>query len=69
MIATNEYIDLSSLADLNTAKGMPIAKSKLSPLAELLRAATLGQRSAKNDAVNPSYWYTDTIPFLVGPKK
>lgn len=69
VIATNEYIDLSSLVDLNAAKGAPITQGKLSPLAELLRAATLGQKSAENSAVNPSYWYTDTVSFIVGPKK
>lgn len=69
VIATNEYIDLSSLVDLNKAKGAVTTQSKLSPLAELLRAATLGQKSAKNNAVNPSFWYTDTVPFVVGPRK
>jgi hypothetical protein len=69
LIATSEYIDLSQLVDLNSAKGAPLTSGKLSPLAELLRAATLGQKSAGTNAVNPDYWFTATIPFLVQPHK
>jgi hypothetical protein len=69
LIATSEYIDLTPLVDLNAAKGAPLTSGKLSPLAELLRAATLGQKSAGTNAVNPDYWFTATIPFLVQPHK
>ncbi len=69
LIATTDPVDLSSLADLDSAKGAPLTQGRLSPLAELLRAATLGQKSSGNEAVNPAFWYTDTVPFIVGPKQ
>jgi hypothetical protein len=69
LIATTDPVDLSSLADPDAAKGAPLTQGRLSPLAELLRAATLGQKSSGNEAVNPKFWYTDTIPFIVGPKQ
>jgi hypothetical protein len=65
LIATTDPVDLSALTDLDSAKGAPMTQGKLSPLAELFRAATLGQKSAGNEAVNPTSWYTDTIPFIV----
>jgi hypothetical protein len=68
LTATTDPVDLSSLTDVNTAKGAPAIQGRFSPLAELFRAATLGQKSAGNEAVDPTSWYTDTVPFVVGPK-
>jgi hypothetical protein len=67
LIATTEYVDLTSFLDEDAAKGAPSIKGPLSSLAELLRAATLGQRAAGNEAVNPTSWYTDSISFIVAP--
>lgn len=65
-IATSEYIDLSPLVTPDGARGTPVPKGKpLSPLADLLRNATLGLKG-ENAAANPKYWYTDTTSFFVG---
>ena len=47
VIATSEYIDLSSLVDLNTAKGAPTTQGKLSPLAECCGPGMLGRSPQK----------------------
>jgi hypothetical protein len=65
LIATTDQVELTSFVDIDAAKGAPIVRGPLSPLAELLRAATLGQKSAGNEAMNPAFWYTDTVSFTV----
>lgn len=69
LIATTDPVDLSGLADPDVAKGLPLTKGRFSPLEELLRAATLGQKSPGNEAVNPAYWSTDSVSFVVVPQQ
>jgi hypothetical protein len=65
-ISTNEYVNLSRLFDSHTARGAPKDQGKLSSLAELIQAATLGEKGTENAAVNPEYWYTDVVPIVIG---
>ncbi len=60
-IATAEPVDYDSIVDKGTTKGF---NRNLSPLAELIRAANIGQKASRS-SVPPSDWSTASIQFYV----